>query len=248
MRKICIINQKGGVGKTTTTVNLAVGLARKKKRVLVIDLDPQGNISTCLGKRSEKDMYDVLINGKDPLECKISVEPNLDIITCTKNLAEAEIIITGKNKREFTLKRVLEDVHDEHYDFVLIDCPPSVSLLNINALLYAEEAIIPVSTQSLSYLGLKKMIDVIDEINETFEHDLMISTIVPTMYDRRNRICTEVLKKITSEFNGLTVDPIRINSKLIEAPAFAKSIYDYAGSSKGAIDYKNLVDFIIKND
>lgn len=248
MRKICIINQKGGVGKTTTAVNLAIGLARRKRRVLLIDMDPQGNISTCLGKTSEKDLYDVLVKNVDPLEAATNIETNLDIITCTKTLAEAEQILTGKHRREMILRKVMEDVHEEHYDFVLLDCPPSFSLLNVNALLYAEEALIPVSTQALSLLGLKKMIDIIDEINEIYEHDLMIGTIVPTMYDKRNKSNIETYRKIVDEFDGLTVDPIRVNSKLMESPSYAKCIYDYSRASRGAKDYSNLVDFVIKNE
>ena len=248
MRKICVINQKGGVGKTTTAVNLATGLARKKKKVLVMDIDPQGNISTCLGKSCSKDMYELLVNNAKPKDIALEIEPNLFIITSSGRLAEAESIMMGRPNRERILSRVMDEITEDDFDFVIIDCPPSINLLNQNALLYADEAIIPSATEKLSFIGLQKMIDVIDEYNNLFDHDLVIGGILPTMYDRRNRVCVEVLGEMEAKFNGMTLDPIRVNSKLIEAPGYSKSIFDYAKSSRGAQDYKVLVDFVIKND
>jgi len=248
MRKICIVNQKGGVGKTTTAVNLATGLARRKKRVLVLDLDSQGNISTCLGSKSDKTMYDLLVGGVPPLQCVKEVEEGLFIISSDDRLSEAEGIMMGKPNRERILSNVMEKLEEDDFDFIILDCPPSLSLLNQNALLFSDEAIIPSATETLSFLGLKKMVEVIDEYNNMFDHDLMIGGILPTMYDRRNRICIEILGKMEGAFNGMTLDPIRVNSKLIEAPGHSKTIFDYAKSSRGAKDYQNLVDFVMKNE
>lgn len=248
MRRICVVNQKGGVGKTTTAVNLATGLARRKKRVLVLDLDSQGNISTCLGAKSDRTMYDLLINNVAPLECVKQVEDNLFVISSDNKLAEAEAIMMAKPNRERVLKQKMEKLDAGDFDFVILDCPPSLSLMNQNALLYADEAIIPSATETLSFLGLKKMVEVIDEYNNMFDHDLMIGGILPTMYDRRNRICIEVLGKMEESFNGMTLDPIRVNSKLIEAPGHSKTIFDYAKSSRGAQDYQKLVEFVIRNE
>jgi chromosome partitioning protein len=248
MRKICIINQKGGVGKTTTSVSLSTGLARKRKKVLLLDLDSQGNLSTCLGKTSEKTMYDLLINKLSVEECATEVEKNLFVISSDNKLAEAEGILMGKPNREKILSNRLDSLDEDDFDFVIMDCPPSISLLNQNALLFADEALIPSSTESLSFVGLQKMIDLIDESNNTFDHDLMVSGILPTMFDKRNKICMQILTKMENEFNGMTLDPIRINSKLVEAPGHSKSIFDYARSSRGAQDYRKLVEFVLKND
>lgn len=249
MRKICVINQKGGVGKTTTTVNLSVGLARKKRKVLILDLDAQGNVSTCLGKNGEKSMYDLLVNKVAITDCIVNIEKNVDMISADGKLAEAETILMGRPNRERVLSRVLEKLEDDDlYDFVIMDCPPSLGLMSQNALLYADEALIPSSTEALSFVGLKKMLEVIDESNTLFDHDLVVAGILPTMYDRRNRICVQILGQMENEYNGMTLDPIRINSKLIEAPGHSKTIFDYARSSRGAEDYRKLVDFVLKND
>jgi len=248
MRKICVVNQKGGVGKTTTSVNLATGLARRKKRVLILDLDSQGNIGTCLGAHPERTMYDLLVGGVKVIDCIHKVEENLHIIGADSRLAEAEAIMMGKPNRERILSTVMDKLNYDDFDFIIMDCPPSLSLLNQNALLFADEAIIPSATETLSFLGLKKMIETIDEYNNMFDHDLMIGGILPTMYDRRNRVCIEVLGKMEDAFNGMTLDPIRVNSKLIEAPGYAKTIFDYAKSSRGAQDYQKLVEFVIRNE
>lgn len=238
MRKICLINQKGGVAKTTTTVNLGTALAASEKRVLIIDLDPQGNIGTCLCVQSEKTIYDLLINDADPYDCIVNVSKNLDVISSDSSLAKAELIMSGQTSRETVLRRKLEPIFN--YDYILIDCPPSLSLLNVNALLYANEAFIPVSTDFLALDALKKMSQTISEINELFDHDIKITMVIPTLYDRRNKSCVETLKEIKRGYEELVANPIRMNSKLREAPSKGKDIFEYAKRSPGALDYKKL--------
>lgn len=244
MRKICIINQKGGVAKTTTTINLATALAASEKRVLMIDLDPQGNIGTSLCIQHEKTVYDLLINDADPYECIVNIAPNLDVVTSDSSLAKAELIMGGQTSRETILQRKLEPVFN--YDYVIIDCPPSLSLLNVNALLYANEAFIPVATDFLALDALKKMSQTVSEINELFDHDIKITQVIPTLYDRRNKSCTETLKEIKRGYEELVTNPIRVNSKLREAPSQGKDIFEYAKRSPGALDYKKLAQTVIE--
>lgn len=240
MRKICVINQKGGVGKTTTVVNVASGLAEQNRKVLIIDLDPQGNISTCFTTRSEKDMYHLLVEGADYKECISSVNDYLDVITASETLEKASVILAGEPSRETVLKRALENVYE--YDYVFIDCPPSLGILNQNALLYANEAFIPVSTDPLGVDALRKMELAIGKINDVFNHRLTITAIIPTMFDGRNKVCKDSLDIIKRGFNGVTTNVIRVNSKLKEAPGAGQSIFEYARSSNGRKDYQLLVD------
>jgi chromosome partitioning protein len=244
MRKICIINQKGGVAKTTTTVNLASALAGAEKRVLVIDLDPQGNISTCLCIHNDKTMYDLLVDDADIFDCIVNVSEGLDVITSDSSLAKAELIITGQTSRETVLRRKLEGIFN--YDYVLIDCPPSLSLLNINALLFANEAFVPVATDFLALDALKKITQTISEINELFDHDIKITQVIPTLYDQRNKSCKETLKSIKRGYEELVSSPIRINSKLREAPSVGKNIFEYAKRSPGANDYRKLAKTVME--
>ncbi len=246
MRKICVINQKGGVAKTTTVINLAAGLSRQDKKVLVLDLDAQGNSGLCFNAQSTKDMFDLLIEGADIRECILHLGKNLDIITSRETLTKAELILVGEQNRERALVKKLKKVKD--YDYVILDCPPSLGLLSQNAMLYADEAIIPVSTDVLGYDALKKMIVAIRTLNAVFEHDLRITKIVPTMYDMRNKVCKEILDKITSEYYELVSNPIRVNSKLKEAPKEGKSIFAYDPISRGAKDYMALVRLILQEE
>ncbi|MBT3406838.1 ParA family protein [Candidatus Woesearchaeota archaeon] len=246
MRKICIINQKGGVAKTTTTINLGAGLARKGKKVLILDIDPQGSIATCLGTESYKDMYDLLVENADWQECIMQMGANLDIIKSKESLTKAETILTAEPSRETYLRRKLKTV--KGYDYLLIDCPPSLGLLNQNAILYADEAIIPTSTDVLGYEGLKKIVKAIVKIREVFDHEIKITKIVPTLFDMRNKICKEILEEIKTEFTGMVSEPIRISSKFKEAPRAQKSIFGYAPKSRAATDYMTLVEDVISDE
>lgn len=246
MRKICIINQKGGVGKTTTTVNVAAGLSREGKRVLIIDLDAQGQIGTCLNSAKSKTLFDLLIENSEISDCIVHLGKNLDAIKSNETLAKAELILVGESARETVLRRKLAKLGG--YDYVLLDCPPSLSLLNQNALLYADEAIVPSSTDVLGFDGLSKMMKTIEQINDVFDHNITVTKIVPTLHDVRNKICGKILSEMQNQFYEIVSEPIRVNSKLKEAPAAQKSIFSYDNASRGAEDYRKLVKAIIQDE
>ncbi|MFH1408426.1 MAG: ParA family protein [Nanoarchaeota archaeon] len=246
MRKICVINQKGGVAKTTTTVNLAAGLARQDKRVLILDLDAQGNISSCLPTTSMKDMFSFLLENADIGECITPMGKNLDVVRSNASLAQAEVLLSREQGRESVLRRRMESV--QGYDYVLIDCPPSLSLLNQNAMLYATEAIIPTACEPLGFEAAKKMGKIFQELNEAFDHNIKISKVLPTFYDQRNKICKQTYRDIQNEFYELTADPIHTCSKLKEAPLKKMSIFQYAKNAQAAKDYQALVKAVLRDE
>jgi len=244
MRKISIINQKGGVGKTTTTVNLATGLAKAGKKVLIIDLDPQGNISTCLNLSFSKDLFDLLITNASLDECIYKADENLYVLPSKETLTKAEMILVGEQNREKVLSRKLQEISG--YDFVLLDCQPSLGLLNQNAMLYCDEVFIPVATDVLAVAGLRNMKEAVEKLNNIFNHTLRITKVIPTLYDGRSNVCKQALTIIREEFGKVTADPIKMNTKLKEAPKFGKSIFDYAKKSTGAKDYQLLVNSLLE--
>jgi len=246
MRKICIINQKGGVAKTTTTVSLAAGLSRKGKKVLILDLDAQGNIGVALRAQGLKDMYDFLVNGSDYRECITHLGDNLDIITSKETLTKAEFILVGEQGREFVLQNKIKEI--KGYDYILLDCSPSLGLLNQNALLASDEAIIPTSTDYLGYKALKKMILAIDSLNNVFDHDCKVTKIIPTMHDKRLKICKQILNDITNDYYGIVTNPIHVSSKLKEAPGRGESIFKYAKNSRAAKDYQSVVLSVVQDE
>ncbi len=244
MRKIAIINQKGGTGKSTSALNLAAGLARKGKKILLIDMDPQGNIATWFDVAPKKTLYHLLLEeGTSATDCVLNVRPNLDILPSTKTAAQAEIILTGMPGRERILGRKLGSL--KNYDFVLLDCAPSLNLLNQNAVTYATEAIIPVSMDYLALVGVKQILENLKMIREILEHKIEVTLVVPTFYDRRNRKSREILDTLESHFDGKVARPIRVNVRLAEAASHHQTIYEYDPSSHGARDYEYLTDQLI---
>lgn len=245
MRKICVINHKGGVGKTTTAINLAAGLAMQDKKVLIVDLDSQGNVNSCLDTDNHNDIFNFLTEKISLQECISKLGANLDILKSDQRLSEVEIMMNEQGKGQL-LKEKLKTITG--YDYILIDCPPSLNLFNRNAMLYCDEAIIPVSTDPLGFEALNKMISFIKGINDDYDHDIRVTKIIPTLYDARNKVCRETLNKIQSEYPTLATDPIRINSKIKEAPLAKKSIFTYDKRGNGSKDYMQVVNLVIRDE
>jgi len=246
MRVISIINEKGGVGKTTVAVNLAAGLARKNKKVLLIDIDPQGNLKYSFRSTKEKTIYDLLSNKCTFEDCRNESGINLDVIHGDNKL---NFLIKELNSST-QLKEIIENqlLENNNYDYIIFDCAPSLNIINQGVLLFSNEVLIPVSTNFLSLTGLVNMVKTIEKMKEKFDSQLKISYIVPTLHDKRNRLNKWVLEKLKNDYAGLITEPIRINSKLAEAPRSGKSIYSYAKNSRGSKDFWALVETVISDE
>jgi len=245
LKKIAVLNQKGGTGKTTTSVNLAAGLAEAGYRTLLLDLDAQGNVAVSLGLNATKTIYHVLVDGETPASCVVKVSDNLDALVSNTSLAQAEVrlVNTPRNRFKVLASRMASITE---YDFIIMDCGPSLSVLNQNALTFADHIIIPVSCDYLSLVGVKQILRTLKKVNELLLHPVSILGVVPTFFDVRTRISLEAVSTLKSYFKERVLPPIRINTKLREAPGHKKTIYEYAPDSRGAQDYRRLVERVVE--
>lgn len=248
---ICVFNQKGGVGKTTTVVNLASALGKLKKKILVIDVDPQGNATSGLGidkYKLEETVYEYILNESDFKDvCLESSSENVDIIPATPDLAGLEVELVGVDNRQFLLKKKSEDWKD--YDFVFIDSPPSLGQLSINALVAADSVIIPIQTEFYALEGVSQLMESYRLIVENLNPDLEIEGIVLSMFDGRNNLSLEVVEEVKKYFKDKVFkNIIPRNVKVAEAPSFGLSVMDHDPNSKGAISYKRLAKELIRQN
>lgn len=249
---IAIANQKGGVGKTTTTVNLAASLGVLEKRVLLIDADPQANASSGLGidvDAVEIGSYQVLEHSNTPEEAVMKCSaPNVDIIPAHIDLVAIEIELVDKENREYMLKKALETIKDK-YDYILIDCAPSLGLLTLNALTAADSVVIPIQCEYFALEGLGKLLNTIKSVQKLHNPDLDIEGLLLTMYDSRLRLSNQVVEEVQKHFNDMVFKTIiQRNVKLSEAPSFGESIINFDATSKGANNYLSLAEEIIKKN
>jgi len=247
MRSIAILNQKGGVGKTTTAVNMGAALALLDKRVLLIDLDPQANLTYSMGVLAHELKFTVydLIKGNATFDDVIIRRDNLDLIPANLNLSGAEIEFSTFAGREFLLKEKLNPIKD--YDFIIIDSSPSLGLLTVNALTSVLEVYITLQTEFLPMQGLAKLLKTVDIVKKRLNHKLNITGIICTRYDGRKNLHNEVVEKIREHFGNMVFNTIiRDNISLAEAPGFGQTIFEYRPKSRGAEDYQNLTNEILK--
>ena len=249
---IAIANQKGGVGKTTTTVNLAASLGVLEKKVLLIDADPQANATSGLGidvDSVEKGTYQLLEHTLGVNEVIMQTDsPNVDLIPSHIDLVAIEIELVDKDNREYMLKEALKSLGDR-YDFILIDCAPSLGLLTLNALTAADSVMIPIQCEYFALEGLGKLLNTVKSVQKIHNNDLDIEGMLLTMYDSRLRLSNQVVEEVKKHFADMVFDTIiQRNVRLSEAPSYGESIIKYDASSKGATNYLNLANEILKKN
>lgn len=249
---IAIANQKGGVGKTTTTVNLAAALGVLEKKVLLIDADPQANASSGLGidvDSIEYGTYEILehtISAKEAIVTTSS--PNVDLIPAHIDLVAIEIELVDKENREYMLRESLKEIRDD-YDYILIDCAPSLGLITLNALSAADSIIIPIQCEYFALEGLGKLLNTIKSVQKIHNSELEIEGLLLTMFDSRLRLSNQVVEEVTKHFQNMVFKTIiQRNVRLSEAPSYGESIISYDATSKGAVNYINLANEILKKN
>jgi len=252
LRIIAIANQKGGVGKTTTSINLAASLGVLEKKVLLIDADPQANATSGIGIDVESvdiGTYQVLEHSNTAKEAITSTEtPNLDIIPSHIDLVAIEIELVDKDEREYMLKKALTDIKDD-YDYIIIDCAPSLGLLTLNALTAADAVIIPIQCEYFALEGLGKLLNTIKSVQKIHNPELDIEGLLLTMYDSRLRLSNQVVEEVQKHFNDMVFQTIiQRNVRLSEAPSYGESIINYDASSKGANNYLSLAKEVINKN
>ncbi|MBT3355745.1 ParA family protein [bacterium] len=247
---ISLVNQKGGVGKTTTAINLVSYLADFGKKVLLVDLDPQSNASSGLGidpNSIEKNLYHMLVLDEHSDNVIIKADfLSHDIITSNQDLAAASVELAGMENREYRLYNALRKLRPQ-YDFIIIDSPPSLGLLTINGLVASDEVIIPVQTEYFALEGLGQLLNTVDLVQDHLQPKLQLGGIVMTMFDRRNRLAHQVVKEVKKHFPGKVFDAVIPRTvKLAEAPSFGKSILNFDRFNKGARAYRQLANEVIE--
>lgn len=243
-RILAVFNHKGGTGKTTTSVTIAAGLAERGAKVLLVDTDAQGNVGVSLGLTAERSLYHVLVMGLPLADAVQNVRPGLDVLPSNETLAAAELYLAGRRQRDRVLASRFEGVLD-HYDYVVVDCSPSLSLMNQNALVLSDAVLCPVACDYLSLVGVRQVLRTIKHVNKLLNHPVQLWGVLPTLFDSRARICHEALDTLREHFRDRCLEPVRAAIKVKEAPAQGKTLLEYAPGSSAASDYIKVVDRLL---
>ncbi len=237
-RIVAVTNLKGGIGKTTTVVNLSAGLALKGARVLLVDVDAQGNLAMALGVSPRRTLYDALVDGARAADCRTPVRQNLDLIAADATLLTAQPAIARRPDWPRVLEQALRPLRAE-YDFIFVDCGGSLTVLNLNALHAATDVIVPTTVEPFAVRGLEMLVVQLSRVKGNAGS---LRAIVPTLFDARTRQSVDLLEQLREQYGSLVMDPIRINVRLSESSARGKTIYEYDPRSRGAADYARLVE------